>query len=129
MRPGDGGVAAAVTKMNVLPLFSRAEQLPFKIPVRVPASHDYTPVLHMTIQMNLEDVTYTLATNKDNIRTALRACAINQPRKLKGQANYSVHDAQGVFPEVSPAMFAALPVQGVDQHPINEIIESVQASV
>ena len=37
MRPGDEGVAAAVTKMNVLPLFSRAEQLPFKIPVHVPA--------------------------------------------------------------------------------------------
>ena len=38
MRPGDGGVAAAVTKMNVLPLFSRAEQLPFKIPVHVPVT-------------------------------------------------------------------------------------------
>ena len=36
MRPGGGGVAAAVTKMNVLPLFSRAEQWPFKIPVHVP---------------------------------------------------------------------------------------------
>ena len=34
MHPGDGGVA--VTKINVLPLFSRAEQLPFKIPVHVP---------------------------------------------------------------------------------------------
>ena len=30
-----GGVAPAVTKINVLPLFSRAEQLPFKIPVHV----------------------------------------------------------------------------------------------
>ena len=30
-------MAAAVTKINVLPLFSRAEQLPFKIPVHVPA--------------------------------------------------------------------------------------------
>ena len=37
MLPGDGGVAAAVTKMNVLPLFSRAEQLPFKKSVHVPA--------------------------------------------------------------------------------------------
>ena len=35
MRPGDGGVATA--KINVLPLFSRAEQLPFKIPVHLPA--------------------------------------------------------------------------------------------
>ena len=35
MRPGDGGVAA-VTNINVMPLFSRAEQLPFKIPVHVP---------------------------------------------------------------------------------------------
>ena len=40
MRPGDGGAAAAVTKMYVLPLFSRAEQLPFKIPVHVPAPLD-----------------------------------------------------------------------------------------
>ena len=38
MRPGGGGVAAVVTKMNVLPLFSRAEQWPFKIPVHVPAA-------------------------------------------------------------------------------------------
>ena len=38
MRPGDGGVAAAVTKINVLP-FSRAEQLPFKIPLHVPVCH------------------------------------------------------------------------------------------
>ena len=36
MRPGDGGVAAAGTKIYALPLFSRAEQLPFKIPVHVP---------------------------------------------------------------------------------------------
>ena len=36
MRPGDGGVATAVIKMYVLPLFSRAEQLPFEIPVHVP---------------------------------------------------------------------------------------------
>ena len=35
MRPGDGGVAAAVTNINVLPLFSRAEQL--SIPVHVSA--------------------------------------------------------------------------------------------
>ena len=47
MRPGGGGVAAAVTKINVLyvlPLFSRAEQWPFKIPVHVPVemvSDDY----------------------------------------------------------------------------------------
>ena len=44
MRPGDESVAAAVTKMNVLPLFSRAEQWPFKIPVHVPVemvSDDY----------------------------------------------------------------------------------------
>ena len=40
MRPGDGGVAAVVTKMYVLPLFSRAEQLPFKIPVHVPVNED-----------------------------------------------------------------------------------------
>ena len=40
MRPGDWGVAAAVTKMIVLPLFSRAEQLPFKIPVHVPELHN-----------------------------------------------------------------------------------------
>ena len=39
MPPGDGGVAVAVTKINVLPLFSRAEQLPFKIPVHVPADN------------------------------------------------------------------------------------------
>ena len=39
MRPGDGGVAAAVRKMYLLPLFSRAEQLPFKIPVHVPANN------------------------------------------------------------------------------------------
>ena len=36
MRAGGGAVAAAVTKMYVLPLFSRAEQRPFKIPVHVP---------------------------------------------------------------------------------------------
>ena len=36
MCPGDGG-EAAVTQINVLPLFSRAEQLPLKIPVHVPA--------------------------------------------------------------------------------------------
>ena len=44
MRPGGGGVAVAVTKMYVLPLFSRAEQWPFKIPVHVPVemvSDDY----------------------------------------------------------------------------------------
>ena len=39
MRPGDGGAAVAVTKINVLPLFSRAEQLLFRIPVHVPAGH------------------------------------------------------------------------------------------
>ena len=43
MRPGDGGVAAAVPKMNALPLFSRAEQMPFKIPVHVPANSDSDP--------------------------------------------------------------------------------------
>ena len=37
MRAGGGGLAAAVTKMNVLPFFSRAEQRPFKVPVHVPA--------------------------------------------------------------------------------------------
>ena len=31
MGAGGGGVAAAVTKMNVLPFLSRAEQRPFKI--------------------------------------------------------------------------------------------------
>ena len=39
MRAGGGGVAAAVTKMDVLPFLSRAEQRPFKIPVHVPASN------------------------------------------------------------------------------------------
>src|SRR4029434_8005893 len=38
MRPEGGDVVAAVTKMNVLPFFSRAEQWPFKLPVHVPAS-------------------------------------------------------------------------------------------
>ena len=33
---GEGDVAAAVTKMNVLPFLSRTEQRPFKIPVHVP---------------------------------------------------------------------------------------------
>ena len=35
MGAGGGGVAVAVTKMNVLPFLSRAEQRPFKIPVHV----------------------------------------------------------------------------------------------
>ena len=34
-------MAAAVTNINVLPLFSRAEQLPFKIPVHVPAHYTH----------------------------------------------------------------------------------------
>ena len=37
MRAGGGGMAAAVTQINVLPFISRAEQRPFKIPVHVPA--------------------------------------------------------------------------------------------
>ena len=48
MRPGGGDVAAAVTKMNVLPLFSRAEQWPFKIPVHVPG---YNSQLYMIYQV------------------------------------------------------------------------------
>ena len=42
MRAGGGGVAVAVTKMYVLPFFSRAEQRPFKIPVHVPGAHRVT---------------------------------------------------------------------------------------
>ena len=33
---GGGGMAVVVTKMNVLPFLSRAEQRPFKIPVHDP---------------------------------------------------------------------------------------------
>ena len=46
MRAGGGGVAAAVTKMNVLPFFSRAEQRPFKIPVHAP-DHQYIALQDM----------------------------------------------------------------------------------
>ena len=54
MSPGDGGVAAAVTKMNVLPLFSRAEQLPFKIPVHVPVQKALSRMMsfHLLTQLN-----------------------------------------------------------------------------
>ena len=40
-----GGVAAAVTKMNVLPIFSRAEQMPFKIPVHVPDEKGWCEIM------------------------------------------------------------------------------------
>ena len=36
MRAGGGGVAAAVTKINVLPLFPGQSKGPFKIAVHVP---------------------------------------------------------------------------------------------
>ena len=52
-------MAAAVTKINVLPLFSRAEQRPFKIPVHVPAK--LTCHLHCVIAPNMD-----LATQKWN---------------------------------------------------------------
>ena len=69
MRPGDRGVVATMTKMYVLPLFSRAEQLPFKIPVHVPAYQHYyknsqicfsTGAQRLAVRWSLVDMTLTI---------------------------------------------------------------------
>ena len=61
--------AAAVTKIKVLPLFSRAEQLPFKIPVHVPAYQHYyknsqicfsTGAQRLAVRWSLVDMTLTI---------------------------------------------------------------------